>query len=66
MLQVMAYFQVMNVSVYTLLLLLSTAPTWQPGNHSKATLNRRKGIVLISVHLVGLAMYTTLTMCRQL
>merc|ERR1712217_355947 len=64
LLQVMAYFQAVNVAVYTALLLLATAPTWRFGNHSKATLGRRKGALLILVYLTGLAAYAALALSR--
>lgn len=52
---VMAGFQIFNVLANTSLLLLPTIRTWRPGDHSKATLDRRKGYVLLSLYLCGVA-----------
>jgi len=56
-LQIMAYFQAANVSIYTSLILMTTLRTWRPGDHSKATLGRYKGVVLISLYIVSLSAY---------
>jgi len=55
--RVMALFQAANVSLYTLLLLLATACTWRRGDHSKARLDRRKGLILMLAYVVALSSY---------
>ena len=54
MLRLMAGFQALNVSLYTSLLLLPTIRTWRPGDHSKATLSKRKGTVLLVFYVLVL------------
>ena len=54
MLRLMAGFQFFNVSLYTSLLLLPTIKTWRPGDHSKATLSKRKGYVLLGTYVLVL------------
>mmetsp|Transcript_1570 Transcript_1570/g.5078 ORF Transcript_1570/g.5078 Transcript_1570/m.5078 type:complete len:187 (+) Transcript_1570:3-563(+) len=60
-LEVMAYFQAANVSVYSLLILFATACTWRRGDHSKASLGRHKGATLVGTYLLAISSYTILT-----
>ena len=53
-LRVMASFQAVNVAIYMSLLLLPTIRTWRPGDHSKASLGKRKGKVLMGTYVVAL------------
>ena len=53
-LKLMAGFQFFNVATYTSLLLLPTIHTWRPGDHSKASLGKKKGIVLLCTYLAVL------------
>ena len=55
-LQVMASFQGVNVAVYFSLLLLPTVRTWRPGDHSKASLGKRKGQLLVGWYVLVLAL----------
>ena len=55
MLKGMARMQAVNVLVYLSLILLPTMHTWRPGDHSKATLGRRHGYVLIGTYLAALS-----------
>uniref|UniRef100_A0A7S0JLW0 Sodium/calcium exchanger membrane region domain-containing protein n=1 Tax=Calcidiscus leptoporus TaxID=127549 RepID=A0A7S0JLW0_9EUKA len=55
--QVMAYFQAANVFIFVSLLLLATCRTWKAGDHSKATLGRRKGTALLCMYVVALLGY---------
>ena len=43
----MAHSQALNVALNTSLLLLPTVRTWRPGDHSKASLDKRKGTALL-------------------
>jgi Ca2+/Na+ antiporter len=54
-LQVMGGFQMGNVAIYLSLLLLPTMQTWRPGDHSKASLGRKKGAALLVTYVVVLA-----------
>mmetsp|Transcript_42645 Transcript_42645/g.76476 ORF Transcript_42645/g.76476 Transcript_42645/m.76476 type:complete len:493 (+) Transcript_42645:131-1609(+) len=55
--QVMAYIQAANVAVYLSLVLLTTIPTWRPGDHNKAELGRCKGATLMVVYAAALSVY---------
>ena len=48
-------FQGVNVAVYLSLLLLPTMRTWRPGDHSKASLGKPKGRLLIGTYVLVLA-----------
>jgi len=50
----MARIQACNVLVYLSLILLPTVKTWRPGDHSKATLGRQQGFVLVGVYVCAL------------
>ena len=51
----MSVFQGFNLLVFASLLLLATAHTWRPGDHSKARLGRRKGTALLATYVLGYA-----------
>ena len=53
----MSVFQGFNLLVFASLLLLATAHTWRPGDHSKARLGRRKGIALLATYVLCTASY---------
>ena len=59
-LRVMASFQTVNVAIYFSLLLLPTIHTWRPGDHSKASLGKRKGRILMVTYV------TALTVCAPI
>ena len=59
-LRVMASFQAVNVAIYFSLLLLPTIHTWRPGDHSKASLGKRKGRILMATYV------TALTVCAPI
>lgn len=60
--QVMAYIQAANIAVYMSLVLLTTIPTWRPGDHSKAELGRGKGAALVAVYAAALSVYAGLVL----
>ena len=47
-------WQAFNVVANASLLLLPTVRTWRPGDHSKASLGRKKGMILLCIYLVVL------------
>lgn len=59
-LQLMATLQGLVVLTYCSLLLLPTLRTWRPGDHSKASLGRAKGKVLLAVYAVALCIFPLL------
>lgn len=59
-LRAMARFQYINVFVFISLLLLPTVHTWRPGDHSKATLTRQKGIALICTYVIVVVVFAIL------
>jgi len=61
-LALMATMQLANVLIYFCLLLLPTMHTWRPGDHSKASLGRHKGIALMSVYVLALCLYPFLSL----
>ena len=52
---VMGSFQGVNVIIYFSLLLLPTIRTWRPGAHSKASLGKHKGRLLMGTYVLVLA-----------
>ena len=56
-LELMSVFQGFNLLVFASLLLLATAHTWRPGDHSKARLGRRKGTALLATYVLCTASY---------
>ena len=52
---VMGSFQGVNVIIYFSLLLLPTIRTWRPGDHSKASLGKHKGRLLMGTYVLVLA-----------
>ena len=55
--QVMAYFQSANVLVFVSIILFTTYKTWKRGDHSKASLGKRKGTVLVCMYVAVLCIY---------
>ena len=53
-LRLMAGFQFGNVATYTAFLVLPTIQTWRPGDHSKASLGKQKGGLLLCWYLAVL------------
>jgi len=53
----MAYFQCFIMFAFTSLLLVTTAHTWKPGDHSKALLGPTKGALLVGVYVLCLVGY---------
>lgn len=63
-LQLMTNFQFGCVATYLALLLLPTIPTWRPGDHSKAVLNRLKAKIMLLVYGTVLAVCAPLLLQR--
>ena len=53
----MAFVQAGCVLVNISLILLPTAHTWRPGDHRKATLGRKKAVVLLCTYVAALVGY---------
>ena len=56
----MAAFQGANVFLYLSLVLFVTWRTWRRGDHSKASLGRRKGAALVALYVVVLSVYAAI------
>eukprot|EP00929_Paragymnodinium_shiwhaense_P079912 TRINITY_DN41661_c0_g1_i2.p1 TRINITY_DN41661_c0_g1~~TRINITY_DN41661_c0_g1_i2.p1 ORF type:complete len:461 (-),score=50.93 TRINITY_DN41661_c0_g1_i2:12-1394(-) len=63
-LQVMAYFQVLNVCIFFCLVLVPSAHTWRCGRRGRAILGKRQGALLVILYLVSITLYMKLQLSK--